>query len=68
MALYADCFVKNRKGVFEYILGGCTDTKLLDIRIFDDVTKRTAYERQGGVQIARFAPLAAAITSSVSIS
>ncbi|MGI6315181.1 MAG: GmrSD restriction endonuclease domain-containing protein [Christensenellales bacterium] len=45
-ALYADFFVKNRKGVFEYILGGCTDTKLLDIRIFDDVTKRTVYERQ----------------------
>ena len=45
-ALYADFFVKNRKGVFEYILGGCVDTKLLDIRIFDDVTKRTVYERQ----------------------
>lgn len=45
-ALYADYFVKNRKGVFEYILGGCTDTKLLDIRIFDDVTKRTVYEKQ----------------------
>ena len=45
-ALYADFFVKNRKGVFEYSLGGCTDTKLLDIRIFDDVTKRTVYERQ----------------------
>lgn len=44
--LYADYFVKNRKGVFEYILGGCVDTKLLDIRIFDDVTKRTVYERQ----------------------
>ena len=45
-ALYADYFVKNRRGVYEYILGGCTDTKLLDIRIFDDVTKRTVYERQ----------------------
>ncbi len=47
-ALYADYFVKNRKGVFEYILGGCTrtDAKLLDIRIFDDVTKRTVYEQQ----------------------
>lgn len=44
--LYADYFVKNRKGVFEYILGGCVDTKLLDIRIFDEVTKRTVYERQ----------------------
>ena len=53
MALYADYFVKNRKGVFEYILGGCTDTKLLDIRIFDDVTKRTVYERQTADAAAR---------------
>ncbi len=45
-ALYADFFVKNRKGVFEYILGGCVDTKLLDIRIFDEVTKRSVYGRQ----------------------
>jgi hypothetical protein len=45
-ALYADFFVKNRKGVFEYILGGCVDTKLLDIRIFDEVTKRTVYGQQ----------------------
>ncbi len=44
--LYADYFVKNRKGVFEYILGGCVDTKLLEIRIFDDVTKKTVYEQQ----------------------
>lgn len=45
-ALYADYFVKNRKGIFEYILGDCTDTKLLDVRVFDDVTKRTVYEHQ----------------------
>ena len=44
--LYADYYVKNRKGVFEYILGGCIDTKLLDVRIFDDVTKKTVYARQ----------------------
>ena len=45
-ALYSDYYVKNRRGIFEYILGGCVDTKLLDIRIFDDVTKRTVYDRQ----------------------
>ena len=45
-SLYADYFVKNRKGVVEYILGGCTDPKLLDVRVFDEVTKRTVYERQ----------------------
>ena len=45
-SLYADFYVKNRAGVFEYILGGCVDTKLLNIRVFDDVTKRTVYEQQ----------------------
>ena len=44
--LYADPYVKSRKGVFEYILGGLTDTKLLDVRVFDDATKRTVYEKQ----------------------
>ncbi len=50
--LYADYFVKNRRGVFEYILGGCVDTKLLEIRIFDDVIKHTVYERQTADAIA----------------
>ena len=27
-----DDFVGNRRGVFEYVLGGCQDTKLLNIR------------------------------------
>lgn len=45
-ALYADPYVKNRKGVFEYILGGCTDTKLLDVRVFDEATKRAKYAEQ----------------------
>lgn len=45
-SLYADFFVKNRKGIVEYILGGYMDTKLLEIRIFDDVTKKTVYEQQ----------------------
>ena len=44
--LYSDYFVKNRKGVFEYILGGCLDTKLLEIRVFDDIVRKTVYERQ----------------------
>jgi hypothetical protein len=45
-ALYADPFVKDRKGIFEFILGGDTDTKLLDVRLFDEVTKRVVYEEQ----------------------
>jgi len=44
--LYADPYVKNRKGVFEYILGGLTDTKLLDVRVFDDATKKSVYSKQ----------------------
>ena len=44
--LYADPYVKNRKGIFEYILGGSVDTKLLDVRIFDQATKRSVYLKQ----------------------
>jgi hypothetical protein len=44
--LYADPFLKNRKGIFEYVLGGQTDTKLIDVRIFDEATKRSTYEKQ----------------------
>lgn len=44
--LYADPYVKNRKGIFEYVLGGCVDTKLLDVRVFDEATKRAVYAKQ----------------------
>lgn len=44
--LYGDPYVKNRRGIFEYILGGSVDTKLLDIRIFDEATKRSVYAKQ----------------------
>lgn len=44
--LYADPYVKNRKGIFEFILGGSTDTKILDIRVFDDATKKSVYTKQ----------------------
>ena len=44
--LYADPYVKNRKGVFEYILGGEKDTKLLDVRVFDEATKKSVYTKQ----------------------
>lgn len=46
--LYADPYVKNRKGIFEYILGGSKDTNLLDVRIFDEATKRSVYSKQTG--------------------
>lgn len=44
--LYTDPYVKNRKGVFEFILGGSTDTKLLDVRVFDEATKKSIYATQ----------------------
>ena len=44
--LYADPYVKSRKGIFEYILGGSTDTKLLEVRVFDDATKKSVYAKQ----------------------
>ncbi len=44
--LYGDPFVKNRKGVFEYILGGSLDSKLLNVRVFDETAKRAVYARQ----------------------
>lgn len=45
-ALMADPYVKNKKGIFEYVLGGEQDTKLLDIRIFEEGTKRSVYTIQ----------------------
>lgn len=44
--LYNDEYVKNKKGIFEYILGGSNDSKLLEIRIFEERDKKTVYERQ----------------------
>ncbi|GJM04873.1 MAG: hypothetical protein DHS20C09_08640 [marine bacterium B5-7] len=44
--LYGDSYVKNRRGIFEFILGGEVETKLLQVRLFDDATKRSVYEKQ----------------------
>ncbi len=44
--MYGDPYVKNRKGIFEFILGGSTDTKLLEVRVFDDATKKSVYKKQ----------------------
>ena len=44
--LYADPYIKSRKGVFEYILGGSTDTKLLEVRVFDEATKKSTCAKQ----------------------
>lgn len=44
--LYADPYVKNRKGIFEFVLGGMEDTKLIDVRVFDEATKKSVYAKQ----------------------
>jgi hypothetical protein len=41
--LYSDGYVKNRRGIWEFVLGGEIDTKLLEIRVFDEPTKKTTY-------------------------
>ncbi|WP_405070416.1 DUF262 domain-containing protein [Kribbella sp. NBC_01510] len=45
-ALRADPYVHNAKGIYEYLLGGKTSPQLLDVRLFDDKTKRVGYEQQ----------------------
>jgi hypothetical protein len=44
--LYGDPYVKNRRGIWEYLLGGAKETNLLDIRIFDEATKKSQYKSQ----------------------
>ncbi|MEI8120889.1 MAG: DUF262 domain-containing protein [bacterium] len=44
--LAADSYVTNRKGIFEYLLGGSVDKKLLAVRVFDEKVKRVAYAKQ----------------------
>ena len=44
--LYDDVFIRNKKGIFEYVLGGCVDSKLLEVRIFDERDKRAVYNKQ----------------------
>ena len=43
---YSDPYIKKRRGVFEYILGGHQDSKLLDVRVFDEATKKSVYAKQ----------------------
>lgn len=45
-ALLADEFVSIRRGIFEYILGGEVSPHLLNIRIFDDRTKKQVFYKQ----------------------
>lgn len=45
-ALLDDSQVQDKKGIFEYILGGEKDTRLLNVRVFDKRTIKAVYRRQ----------------------
>ena len=44
--LYESFYVKEKKGIYESILDGCQNTKLLNVRVFDDPTKKAVYAQQ----------------------
>ena len=44
--LYADPAVRTKKNIFEYVLGGETQTQLLDVRFFEDSVKKAVYAAQ----------------------
>lgn len=44
--LYGDPYVKNRRGIYEFVLGGLVETQLLDVRVFDSATSRSVYKLQ----------------------
>ncbi len=44
--LYTSYEVRRKKGIFEYILSGMDDPSLLEIRIFEPSTIKTAYAQQ----------------------
>lgn len=44
--LLDDDQVNNKKGIYEFVLGGMHETQLIDIRVFDNITKRKVYEEQ----------------------
>ena len=44
--LYGDSYVKRRRGIWEFVLGNMLDTKLLEVRVFDEPTKKSQYEKQ----------------------
>jgi hypothetical protein len=51
--LMGDCYVTDKKGIFEYVLGGEIDKKLLYIRCFDEPTKKATYQKQTAIAKAK---------------
>jgi len=44
--LYGDPYIKKKRGIFEFILGGQKTFRLLEVRVFDDATKYSVYEKE----------------------
>ena len=44
--LYEDFFVKEKRGIYEYVLGGCKEPRLLNVHLFDEPTKKAVYAEQ----------------------
>lgn len=44
--LMVDPQVGNARGIYKYVLSGCTEHRLLEIRVFDEKVKRAKYEQQ----------------------
>lgn len=44
--LAADDYITNRRGIFEYLLGGSKEKNLLAVRVFDEKVKKVAYAKQ----------------------
>lgn len=44
--LYEDFAVKDKRGIYEYILSGSQNPSLLNVRLFDEPTKKSVYARQ----------------------
>lgn len=44
--LLSDFYVTDKKGIYEFILGGCVDYKLLNIRVFNEPIKKSVYTKQ----------------------
>ncbi len=44
--LLSDVYVTDKKGIYEFILSGCVDYKLLHIRVFNEPIKKSVYIKQ----------------------
>lgn len=44
--LLSDIYVTDKKGIYEFILGGCLDYKFLYIRVFSEPDKKSIYNKQ----------------------